>query len=149
MKFEESSQSGRFRQASPRILYSSRTYVYCSGYRSLEFVMEPNLKEGIELTVEISTLSFQGVEDQQTRIKPHKKAKNEDAEQNPHYWIGEVQIDSKLEAYRKKFIGVITAFKSIGNGHPSRISVAKNCIELTSDNYQPYTWHLIGEGLRP
>lgn len=48
-----------------------------------------------------------------------------------------MMIDPKLTAYRKKFIGMLTEFESLRNGHLGLISVAKQHIELTTDEIRP------------
>lgn len=61
----------------------------------------------------------------------------EETEGEAHDWEGEVKIDLKLEVYPDKFIGLMTEFDPMWDGHLSRICIPNHCIEITSDESQP------------
>lgn len=61
------------------------------------------------------------------------KVEHEDANQKGH-GRDEVKIDSKLEPYRDKIIGMMTKSKSMWIGPVDPMSVSKHRIKLPSDN---------------
>lgn len=94
-------------------------------------------------------MHYREVEDQQTKIRRHIKVENEIFRRELRDWRDEVKRESKLDAKLDKFIDMIIKFDSIWDDDLSRISVAKHCIELSTNEIRlyivPSTEH--GQGL--
>lgn len=102
-----------------------------------EWIVKPELNDGLKLNVDTSTVLYNKVEDQQTQVGPHMKIEQEIGEWKCNKWIEELKTDPKFKAYHEKLTGMMTGFESKSEGHLGRINDAKHHIELSSDKIRP------------
>lgn len=75
---------------------------------SPECFVEPKQVDGFIQTVELNALAYNEIENRQTQIERHVNVEIEAYDGKAYDWRAEGKIDVKLDAYRVKFIWMIT-----------------------------------------
>lgn len=85
--------------------------MHCFWYRAPNCILEPERNDGLQLTVEANTVSYEEVEENQKQIKRHTNVQHEEDTQQAHGRREEFKIDSSFDAYLENSIKMMTEFE--------------------------------------